>query len=455
MKKVAVVLCNNMHMDIANANTILNLIIQNKAYEVVCDYTIADIVIVVTCAFGPNKMYSMRVIADVCANSKTNAKVIVTGCLLKLNREELESIPGICVIPFEKIGTFLNTSVVKMKQLLPQNKVIISEGCLHKCSYCVYPMLVQKYKSKPIEMIMDEVKELYETESTIYITGAQETADYGIDLYGERCFAKLLNKIVTEFPNSQYVIGWFHPAGLTDEVISVISNHHNVSEIMLHIQHVDEKILKQMNRPTFEDVNSKIAKLKSNRPDLIISTEVIVGFPGEGEDEFQELIQYLNKGYFSDIGVASYEPVLGTKAALLKNQVEPKVKKQRMRFIQESFSATCYPVDENSNESVIEEYLRATIRISNMPKNILKNRQMYHLIAGVDTRAKFEDFEKHIKDVYERVCDSRSEYDFNKNYKYFEETYTSEAKEMFFKIINNGSFKEAIKARAQKLLLGL
>ncbi len=452
MKKVAVVMCNDMHMDIEKANILLNHVMQNPRYEVTCDYTIADYVIVITCAFGQNKMYSMRVIADVRMNAKKEAKIIVTGCLLKINQEELEAIPGIDVKSLDKVMKEFSSYVTELRPILPQNKVIISEGCLHKCSYCVYPMLVDKYKSKCMEEILKEVKKLYETEATIYITGAQETSDYGIDLYGKRSFATLLEKIVTEFPNSNYVIGWFHPSGLTDDVISVISNHANIVEIMLHIQHVDERILKAMNRPSFEETNRKICKLKEKRPDLIISTEVIVGFPGEKEVEFQKLLNYLQKGYFADIGVASYEAVIGTKASTLCGQIDLKTKEQRMKYIRDYFDATCYPSDENSGESVLEEYMKACIRVSNLPKYILEERQTYNCISGVDTRAKFEDFEKHLKDVYERVCNSRTEYDFQKNREYICRTYTLDARNLFSKIICNGEFKEAIKQRAKLLL---
>lgn len=197
-------------MDIANANTIVNHLMAT-GYEVVCDYTIADTVIILTCAFGPHKMYSVDVIADVRINAKPSAKIIVTGCLEKLCHSDLEAIPGIDVIPLNEVFVTL-AKPTTVKQYIPQNKVIISTGCLHKCSYCVYPKIVGMYKSRPMEDILDEIEAMHANESTIYITGAQETADYGVDLYGKRNFAELMRKIVTRFPDCNYVIGWFHPA---------------------------------------------------------------------------------------------------------------------------------------------------------------------------------------------------------------------------------------------------
>lgn len=450
--KIALVICNDMHMDIANANNILNHIVQLKGYEVVCDYTIADIVIVVTCAFGPNKMYSMRVIADVRLNAMPDANVIVTGCLVKINSEDLSEIPGINVVPFDELIKSFKTKSLS-KQFIPQNKVIISEGCLHRCSYCVYPQLVGIYKSKSMENVLKEVETLYDCESTIYITGAQETSDYGVDLYGQRKFAELMEKIVTNFPNSKYVIGWFHPAGLTDDVMSLIIKHKNIVEIMLHIQHVSPDILAEMNRPKIGDMDYKINFLKSHRPDLIISTEVIVGFPGETDSQFQELVTYLEKGYFTDIGVASYEPVIGTKAAEMPNQIPKEVKNERMKYIANRFEATCYPADENSSESVLDEYIKAHSFLKQLPKNILtaESRQKYGYIAGVDTREKM-DILTHFNFVFRKISEARSEFEFSKSQKSIER-YTEEARKMFYTIIENGEFKEALKSRAKRLLL--
>ena len=453
MKKVAVVLCNDMHMDIAKANTLLNTIIRNEGFEVACDYTVADVVIVITCAFGPNKMYSVRVIADVRINAKKSAQVIVTGCLLKLNFDELSVIPGITVEPFEKLLEKFGKNNNVEQNLIPQNKVIISEGCLHNCSYCVYPKLFSGYKSKPIEKILEEIANIYDNESTIYITGAQETSDYGVDLYGKRSFDSLLEKIVTKYPNCNYVIGWFHPAGLTDKVISIIAKNSNIVEIMLHIQHVDEEILKKMNRPSFKETDMKIQKLKEVRPDLRISTEVIVGFPGETKANFNSLVEYLGKGYFSDIGVASFESVLGTRASLLRDKVSEEEKNSRMKIIRDNFYATTYPADEETSNSIIEEYYKAYQVLRLMPKNILKDRQEINLIAGVDTKAKLEDFESHLSDVFERITNSRTEFEFQKNLNYVMGKYTDAARVFFFSMIEISEVKEVIKQRARMMLL--
>ena len=454
MKKVAVVLCNDMHMDIDNANIIINHITKSKSYKVVCDYTIADIIVVLTCAFGPNKMYSVRVIADVRLNAMPSARVIVTGCLTKIGENELSYIPNIEVRTFKETINFFCSECNKIDRIVPQNKVIISEGCLHKCSYCVYPMVVNSYKSKPMDEILDEIGKMYDSESTIYITGAQETSDYGIDLYGSRKFAVLMEKILEKYPESQYVIGWFHPAGLTEDVMSVLIKNKNITEIMLHIQHVSDKILHDMNRGTpFSKIEAKIKRLKELRPDLSISTEVIVGFPGESDKQFGELVNFLNKGYFSDIGVASYEAVLGTKAATLNNQISPAEKERRLEAIKSKFSATCYPADEHSSESIIDEYLKSRYILQRLPKNIFKpeKRQKYEMIAGTDVTEKLT-FDAHFSYIFGLLSEARSEFE-QKCFKEKISVYTDEAKEICYEIICKGDFKPALKERAKKLLL--
>ena len=315
-------------------------------------------------------------------------------------------------------------------------------------------MVEPSYKSRPMEEILEEIGQMYESESTIYITGAQETSDYGVDLYGSRKFSKLMKKILEKYPECEYVIGWFHPAGLTEEVMSILTNNKNITEIMLHIQHVSDEILHNMSRGTpFKKVEEKIRKLKELRPELSISTEVIVGFPGESDEQFEELLKFLNKGYFSDIGVASYEAVLGTKAAQLPNQIDTVKKKERLEIIKSRFSATCYPADEHSLDSIIDEYLKSRYVLQKLPKNIFKpeKRQKYEMIAGTDVTEKIN-FNIHFAHIFRQLSEARSEFE-QKCFKEKTAFYTDEMKRICFEIIYRGNFKPALKERAKRLLL--
>ena len=442
-----------MHMDIAYADQLLSKIVQNKDYEVVLDYQEANLVIVYTCAFGPHQKESMEILADVVVNAKQSARIIATGCLVKLKKEELSKIPSIEVMSWKEVkGLFYTAREVKTSMNL-QNVVIISEGCNHHCAYCVYPQFMNQYKSKPMEEVLEEVGKLYETEDTIYITGALETSSYGMDLYGKRSFPELLERIVTRYPNCNYVIGWFHPIGLTRKMIALLAEYTNITSIMVHIQHVDNEILKAMNRPTFEFTNERIEMLKFVRPDIQICTEVIVGYPGETYEKFKMLYEYLKKGYFSDIGVATFEPVPGTKASKLESQVPNEEKKKRMELISKLFSATCYPESENPEVFLSSYFEKAEEAIRQMPKHILTKTNEHHLIAKPDTKAKLAGFSDILDEVYSLIVEARTPYDYQQNKKKLWQDYTSEARELFCQMIEASDTKAKIIERAKEMLL--
>lgn len=409
---MSLILCSDMHMDIEKANQLIS----NSNQEWVSDYTLADIIIIFTCAFGSKKEYSMYVIADVIRNAKPGSRVIATGCLAKINEAELNVIPNLEVKSFEEVKLIVGNSYSSKQKKIWHNKVIISNGCLKKCSYCLYSLLEKTYHSKPIDAVLTEVEDMYQVEDTIYITGAHETSDYGVDLYGKRKFDELLEQICKKFPDCNYVIGWFHPAGLTDQLIDVIAKYKNIVQIMIHLQHVDNQILKDMNRPCFEWTEERILKLHKVRPDLSISTEFIVGFPGETEDKFYSLCEYIksNQHIFDDIGVASYEPVLNTKAAQLANLPDYSIRNERMEFIKREYGATAYsaPIDF---KPVLSYYLEASYSLALIPNMCIeaKFRQIYPYIAGTDTEFKMkflENFPKVSFEMFQEISRNEKKY---------------------------------------------
>jgi len=452
MQNIAIVLCNNMHMDIERANMLITLISQSRSYQLTSNYTKADVVIVLTCAYSnEHKKKTMHIIADIQANARNGANVIITGCLVNGSKKELcELFPEFEVQTFNKVKAMLNENSLNnfsVKRFIPQNKVIISMGCLKKCSYCVYSKLEQNYTSKPMEAVMEEVAELYEAETTIYITGGQETSDYGIDLYGKVQFATLMDKICTQYPNCSYVIGWFHPSGLTDEVIHLIAKHHNIKEIMLHIQHVSNRILSEANRPSFEGTNQKINVLKELRNDLVISTQVITGLPGETEDEFNSLISYLDNGVFSDIGVSSYEEVENTPSSKSSNQVPFGLRIKRMDEIVLRYGAT--PYKGEMAESLSNWYMQFKKMLHVFPNMILseKARQNYKNIAGTDTDYKEqESFSELITNVFTKVLNSRDELEVERTHEWITKTFTKEFRDSIY-----GMFESAFPLKAKVL----
>ncbi len=452
--KVAIVLCSEMHMDLDKANSLISGMVQN-GYEIVSDYTKADVTIIMTCAFGNKREYSMRVIADVVRNSKPDSKVIVSGCLVKTNAQELKAIPRICVKTFEELQLMIGKPKVT-KKFIPQNQIIISTGCRKKCSYCVYPLIDANYRSKPMEEVLREVEEIYENETVIYITGALETSDYGTDLYGTYKISELIENISTQYPNSKYVIGWFHPAGLTDDFINTITRCKNVVEIMLHIQHTNNDILKSMNRPTFEFVKERVSKLLEKRSDLILSTEVIVGFPGETEKEFKELVDFLDSGMFADIGVASYEPVINTKAALLPNLPSQEVRKSRLEYIKKRYNfCTTYNAPTEDFKPILKSYIEAMSCLEKLPYIFLlpEARRKYEYIAGVDTDLKMN-FTDLLEEMLEEIVQARDNFLIEKIKVKMNSIYTKEFLEFAYNVFAEYfETKNMLKARLKKVLL--
>lgn len=454
MKTISIIMCNDMHMDIERVNELISYIHCNKNYKIICDYTRADYVIIITCAFGDGKKNSMYKIADVQNNVKQSSTVIVTGCLVNTNKEELEKIDGIIVKKFEDLKKSFIKNIpdnsICYKQYVKQNVIVISNGCLKKCNYCVYSLISNNYISKNKEQILKEVEDLYNDEITIYISGGLETSDYGIDLYGKRSIAPLLDEICTKYPNCNYVIGWFHTSGITTDFLEVLEKHKNITEIMIHIQHVDNIILKNMGRENFESIDFKINKIKEIRPDIQLSTEVIVGFPGEGEEEFQKLVKYLDTGPFDDIAVASYEPVKATKAYNLHNQNPKEIRKARMEFISKRYQAHKYPEPEDNN-SLLEYYNEAKDKITNIPMilNVIA-RQKYPYIAGTDTNQKLQ-IEHIILDTFEKILNARDEMAISKLQNWVYENYTLDFRKDMYLIFSKT--KSGIKNKAKKILL--
>ncbi|MCR5146694.1 MAG: radical SAM protein [Clostridia bacterium] len=463
MKKISVILCNNMHMDIENANKLLTVIQDSNKNSTNCrtietDYTQADEIIIITCAFGNGKLESLHIISDVVSNMRNDAKLIITGCMVKTDLELLLDVKeDALVLDFETVlKIFSENEVSNIRQFIPQNKVIISTGCKKKCSYCVYPNIADKYVSKPKEQILSEVERMHENETTIYITGAQETSDYGIDLYhkDEYNIANLAYDICTKYPDCNFVIGWFHPAGLTDEFISVLEKCKNIIEIMVHIQHASDHILKAMNRPKFSFTDERITKIKKVRPDIAISTEVIVGFPGETEADFLNLVKYLDTEGFDDIGVASYEQVANTPAAELP-QIPKFTRIERMNFMLNRYKgSSSYPTPNFEESDLHEHYMQLKMKMMNSKGMILnpEARQKYQAIAGTDTELKCS-LENTISSIYQAILNARDELEIKRVTSEVQELYTEEFRNKLFCIFSDAIKKPGIVKRFRRILL--
>ena len=207
----------------------------------------------------------------------------------------------------------------------------IAEGCSNRCTYCAIPYIRGPYISRPIEDILEEAKSLSKKGIEEVIVIAQDTTVYGEDLYGKSRLSELLNKLckIDGFKWIRFL--YAYPESITDELIETVKQNDKICNYFdIPIQHISDSVLKRMNRRTTgQKIEDLIKKIKTEIPDVVLRTSLIVGFPGETEEDFIKLYNFVKKGYFGKLGVFMYSKEDGTPAAKLKEQVHHNTKKRR------------------------------------------------------------------------------------------------------------------------------
>lgn len=334
-------------------------VLKGKDYEVTEDHSEADIIVVNTCGFiDKAKEESIDTILEA-AEQKAHGKckcLIVAGCLSERYREELlDEIP-------EVDGVLGTGNIVEIAEIVEKSlagervskfgdvdadyfedskRVIstpshsayikISEGCDNLCTYCIIPKLRGKYRSRKIESILDEARGLAESGTKELILIAQDTSKYGMDLYGEYRLPELLDEL-QKLEGIEWIrILYIYPETFTDELVDAIARNSKVAKYVdIPIQHINDRVLKLMNRKTDKSsITALVEKLRSKVEGIVIRTTLIVGFPGEEEDEFRELKDYVGEMKFDRLGVFAYSQEEDTPAAKMKDQVDEEVKEQR------------------------------------------------------------------------------------------------------------------------------
>lgn len=326
-----------------------NLEIVNEAKE-------AEIIVVNTCGFIESaKQEAINTILEM-ANYKIHGKckyLVATGCLVQRYKKELqESMPEVDLFisldeykDFGKIlGKLINRNVYKF-DLQYENRYIttgnataylkIAEGCSNRCTYCAIPYIRGPYVSRKMEDILEEAKKLNEMGIKEVIVIAQDTTKYGIDIYGKSMLAELLKKLC-EFESFKWIrFLYAYPETITDELIKTVKGNEKICKYFdIPIQHISDVVLKRMNRAsTGEQVRNLISKIRKEIPDVTLRTSLIVGFPGETEEQFNELYDFVKEIQFDKLGVFEYSKEDGTPAEKLKEQISSKIKNQRWNKI--------------------------------------------------------------------------------------------------------------------------
>lgn len=335
------------------------------------DETQADIVIVNTCCFIHDaKEESIQTILEMAQLKETAVlkKLIVTGCLAQRYKEEiLEEIPEVDAVlgttSYDEIaevidGLFSDSPmeradarmIMKDVDYLPETQkgrlvttgghfayLKIAEGCDKHCTYCIIPKIRGNFRSVPMEELIDEAKELADQGVKELILVAQETTLYGKDIYGEKSLPRLL-KALCKIQGLRWIrILYCYPEEITDELIQVIKEEPKICHYLdLPIQHASDAILKRMGRKTSkEQLISIIGKLREEIPDITLRTTLITGFPGETDEQHEELMDFVDQMEFERLGVFTYSPEEDTPAAEMPDQISEEIKQDRQAELME------------------------------------------------------------------------------------------------------------------------
>ncbi len=334
----------------------------NAGYAITTDETEADVVIVNTCAFIESaKKESIENILDIAWLKENNGlkAIIVTGCLAERYKEEIfEELPEVDAVigvgSIERIEEAVATVLANERFYAHEDKneaplggerivttaehtayIKIAEGCDNKCTYCAIPGIRGKFRSRAIEDIVAEAKELEEVGVKELNIIAQDTSRYGLDIYGEYALAKLVRAITDATSIPWIRLLYCYPDKITDELIAEMrDNDRVVKYIDLPIQHISDGVLKRMNRHgDGAMVRETVKKLRENIPGITIRTTVMVGFPGETEEEFTELCEYLAEAQFDRLGAFAYSREEDTPAYKLPDQVDEQIKQERYDIV--------------------------------------------------------------------------------------------------------------------------
>ena len=335
--------------------------------EIVNDEKEAEIIVINTCGFIESaKQEAINTMLEM-AQYKENGKckyLIATGCLVQRYKKELqESLPEVDLfISIDEykdfgnlIGKLINQKLYKF-DLEYENRYIttggqvaylkIAEGCSNRCTYCAIPYIRGAYVSRKMEDILEEAEKLNKMGIKEIIVIAQDTTKYGMDIYGKSMLPELLEKLC-EFESFKWIrFLYAYPETVTEELIKVVKENDKICKYFdIPIQHISNTVLKRMNRRTTgEQIEELIAKIRKEIPDAIFRTSIIVGFPGETEEDFEKLYKFIEKTKFNKLGVFEYSKEDGTPAEKLKEQIPAKIKNQRWNKImslQQRISEEC------------------------------------------------------------------------------------------------------------------
>lgn len=347
--------------NLVDSEIMLGLLDKNE-YKIVNVQDEAEIIIVNTCGFIETaRQESINTIIEMGKCKKGNCKLlIVTGCLAQRYKQEiLAEIPEVDAVlgtgsyseisdiinrafageKPEKYGELTGTEYLENKRVLSTGNgfayLKVAEGCDNCCTYCVIPSLRGPFRSRKLEDIHNEASMLASKGIKELILIAQDTTRYGIDIYKERKLTELLGKI-SQIEGIEWIrLLYCYPEEITDELLDEMAKNSKICKYLdIPIQHASDKILRKMGRRSdLKSLSGLIDKIRIKLPEAVIRTSLIVGFPGENEEDFEILYDFVKKCRFDRLGVFMYSKEENTPAAVMKSQITRKLKKQRYNKI--------------------------------------------------------------------------------------------------------------------------
>ncbi len=336
--------------------------LKRDGYEFVSDIKDADMAIVNTCAFVEDaKLESIETILDLIELKKKGRlkRIVVAGCLSQRYRDELVS-------EFSEVDEFIGVQPLYRDEA-PQDISLtpphfaylkICESCYHKCSFCVIPQIKGKFSSRSIDSILKEVQKLNRRGiKELNIIGQDITA-YGIDIYGDRLLPQLLKSIISVAEDIEWIrLLYLHPVNITDELIDLIAAEDKICKYVdIPLQHINDDILFKMNRNTEKKyILDLIRKIRDRISDVCIRTTFIVGFPSETDEQFSELMEFVDEIRFNRLGAFMFSREEGTPAYSMSDQIPDEIKAMRYDALMR--------LQQEISFSLMQDFIGKTIRV--------------------------------------------------------------------------------------------
>ena len=334
-------------------------ILASDGFNITPDPSNADVIIVNTCGFiEPAKKESIDTILEMAEYKKEKCRLLIaSGCLAERYSDDiLKELPEVDAIvgtgDYDKIAEVIKDAFKGEKKVIsghinrtpperlprilstpPYTAYLkIADGCDNNCTYCAIPLIRGRYRSRRIEDIVEEARTLADNGVKELILIAQDTSRYGSDIYGENSLDKLLEELVKIDKIEWIRVHYFYPEAITESLIDTMAKYDKICNyIDMPVQHGNDYILRRMARRTNQkEILSKIEMIRSKMPDCIIRTSIIVGFPGETDEHFDDLYEFVKKVRFDRMGVFAYSQEEDTPAAKFADQIDEEVKQERL-----------------------------------------------------------------------------------------------------------------------------